>query len=349
MAVLTQHQAQSDRPDVLATFHMPDELAHGIANSIQHRVSFDQWTAEAGAPSRARFEIEKEHLPEGARSGERITFFCPVERTISLALSACRLGTRQRPGHASAAQEAQGWIVAQMRLLWQLKQERGRANMLAQVIDLFDFGTFLLSPDGNIVFANERARALLELGDGLRRVGQSVTATDFENAVRLQTAIQHLSHKGDDCSSEGNGPSLMLLRRAQMRPLVTVLARLSDFGPSDGEVATALFVLEPDTDTRPLAMDLCRAYGLTVAEASLVIRLVEGLTIDGAARDMHIQPQTARAYLKQIFAKTDTHRQADLVRVILGGVVRIRSSAAAPSNGGNDSAYLRSQGTPVWG
>ncbi len=38
---------------------------------------------------------------------------------------------------------------------------------------------------------------------------------------------------------------------------------------------------------------------------------------------MNVSTQTARTYLKQAFWKTGSHRQADLVRCVLNGLMRI--------------------------
>lgn len=350
MGALTRHGTQSDHPDILAVFNMADPLVSRIAWSVQQSAGFDNWLADSIAQPRFHFGTDDEYLEEPARRISRVTFVCQVEHASFLALSVCQIGADRQAVQTRAAQEIHGWVDAHLKLLWQMKRDRGRADVLGQALDLFDFGTLLLDPAGNIIFANDRAQQLLDVGEGLRRAGQSVTATDFDNALRLQTAIQHLAHcDGNMTVSETERASLMLMRRSNARPLVVILSRLSDTASGNGGSATALYVLDPDVDTQPLVMALCRAYGLTATEACLVIRLVEGLTIDIAAHDMHIRTQTARAYLKQIFAKTNTHRQADLVRVILGGVVRIRSSVSLPSNGGNDSTRLGAEHAPVWG
>lgn len=349
MAVLTRHRSNSEHADVLAISHMAEPLAHGIAGSIHQAATSDEWRSEVIALGCAHFDVEKEHLPEHVSSGGRITFFCRVEPMCFLALSVCQFASAEWSGGTLAAQEINGWVETHLRLFWKLNQDRNRADALAKVLDLFNFGAFLLDPDGNIVFANLRAQHLLECGDGLRRVGHSLTATDFDNAVRLQTAIHHRSHNGNASASETDAASLILIHRTDARPMVAVVAPISDATPGDGGAATAVYVLAPEVDAGPLATALCRAYGLTMAETGLVMRLLQGLTVDAAARDMRIQPQTARAYLKQIFAKTDTHRQTDLVRLILGGVIHIRPSVAPPSNGGNDLPHLGAEQVPVWG
>lgn len=349
MAVLTRHRSTSEHADVLAVSHMTEQLARGIAGSIHRAAASDEWRSESIGLGCAHFDVEKEYLPEHVSSGGRITFFCQVEPTCFLALSVCQFASAEWSKETLAAQEINGWVDTYLRLFWQLNQNRHRADALAKVLDLFDFGAFLLDPDGNIVFANLRAKQLLECGDGLRRMGHSLTATDFDNAVRLQTAIHHRSHNGHSSASDADAASLILIHRTDARPLVAVVAPIADAMPDGGGAATAVYVLAPDVNAGPLATALCRAYGLTMAETGLVMRLLEGMTVDAAARDMRIQPQTARAYLKQIFAKTDTHRQTDLVRLILGGVIHIRPPAAAPSNGGNDSPHLGAGQIPVWG
>jgi len=64
-----------------------------------------------------------------------------------------------------------------------------------------------------------------------------------------------------------------------------------------------------------LAADL---YGLSSAEAKLAASLTKGATLDSIASEHHRSIHTVRAQLKQVLQKTNTHSQADLVRLILG-------------------------------
>ena len=64
---------------------------------------------------------------------------------------------------------------------------------------------------------------------------------------------------------------------------------------------------------------LTRLYGLTPAEARLAAALVAGQSLVDFATEAEITANTARWTLKQVFAKTDTHRQAELVRRLLTG------------------------------
>jgi DNA-binding CsgD family transcriptional regulator len=76
-------------------------------------------------------------------------------------------------------------------------------------------------------------------------------------------------------------------------------------------------------------IDLLRChFGLTPAEARLALHLVAGETLRSAEAKVSISYETARTHLKNIFNKTGTCRQAELVVVIvtaLPGCVRLGS------------------------
>jgi DNA-binding CsgD family transcriptional regulator len=66
------------------------------------------------------------------------------------------------------------------------------------------------------------------------------------------------------------------------------------------------------------SIDLLRChFGLTPAEARLALHLVAGETLRSAEVKLSITYETARTHLKNIFNKTGTCRQAELLVVIL--------------------------------
>jgi len=85
--------------------------------------------------------------------------------------------------------------------------------------------------------------------------------------------------------------------------------------------ALALLLDDPARDIAPKIRANARQHGLTAVETELACRLADGRTVDEAASDQLISVHTARKYLQQIFAKTSTSRQAELVRVPISGTV----------------------------
>ena len=75
-------------------------------------------------------------------------------------------------------------------------------------------------------------------------------------------------------------------------------------------------------------------FGLTQAEARLALHLVAGETLRCAAVKLSISYETARSQLKSIFKKTRTHRQAELVIVVLTALPgRLSSPLIEPIGG----------------
>lgn len=66
-----------------------------------------------------------------------------------------------------------------------------------------------------------------------------------------------------------------------------------------------------------------KLFGITAAEASLTVHIARGLSIQEAATEMAISPNTAKSHLQAIFVKLGISRQADLVRIALSSVAAI--------------------------
>ncbi|HEY8007621.1 MAG TPA: helix-turn-helix transcriptional regulator [Methylocella sp.] len=67
----------------------------------------------------------------------------------------------------------------------------------------------------------------------------------------------------------------------------------------------------------PPASIIAKTFRLTPAEAKLACIIARGAPPDIAARELKISRETARNQLKSVFAKTDTHRQSELVALLL--------------------------------
>ena len=117
--------------------------------------------------------------------------------------------------------------------------------------------------------------------------------------------------------------AVLAIRRPEQPPLsLLVCPAPRDLNqlclPHPGAV---IFMNSPD-EQRPLPEALlARYYGLTPAEARLVGALAAGARLQDYAEEVGISFQTARNHLKRIFAKTDHHRQSDLVRDVLANPV----------------------------
>jgi DNA-binding CsgD family transcriptional regulator len=67
----------------------------------------------------------------------------------------------------------------------------------------------------------------------------------------------------------------------------------------------------------PSATILAKTFHLTTPEAKLACIIARGAPLPIAARELEIPWETARTQLKSVFAKTYTHRQSELVALLL--------------------------------
>jgi DNA-binding CsgD family transcriptional regulator len=115
------------------------------------------------------------------------------------------------------------------------------------------------------------------------------------------------------------------VRRGPRRPaLGLVVTPLRTKNPDAGipwlglRVPVAIVTMaDPEINRRRLAQDLHMRFGLTAAEAGLAAEIVKGDGREAAAKRRGISVSTARAQLSSIFEKTGTHRQAELVHLLL--------------------------------
>lgn len=112
--------------------------------------------------------------------------------------------------------------------------------------------------------------------------------------------------------------SMQISRKPPAKPLiVTVMPYVSAGIDTESQICAIAVFSDPDqmpVSRERIARDV---YGLTQAESQFVSFLLKGAEISAAAEQLSITLQSARFRLKRILKKTGTHRQADLVRLLL--------------------------------
>lgn len=202
-----------------------------------------------------------------------------------------------------------------------LAESESRDRAQAAALERLRIGALLLDESGRPVLVNRAARAILERNDGLALTRRGLRAARPAETAALEAAVRRAlattARRGQDA-----GGLLQISRPSLRRPLLVVVSPLplADDPFDLGRRAGAL-VLIGDPEARPALPEdeLARLYGLTPAEAALAAGLARGLSLAEIAEARGVRRETARWTLKQVLAKTDTRRQADLVRLLLTG------------------------------
>jgi DNA-binding CsgD family transcriptional regulator len=186
--------------------------------------------------------------------------------------------------------------------------DRGR-DVVAEVADRVAEAFLLLDETGAVLFANAAAESLLAEKDGIAWDGRRLRAARPDATAALRTLAR-----------DGTG-LLSLPRPSGRRPLVAlaapVLARSSGTWLAGPRPATVLFLRDPEVELCARADVLAATFGLTAAEARLAVAIAAGTTLEEHAASQHVTVHTVRSQLKAVFDKTGTHRQAQLVRVVM--------------------------------
>lgn len=188
-------------------------------------------------------------------------------------------------------------------------------------LDLAPLGVVLLAEDRSILSMNRRARAIVARSDGLIEFRCCLSAQRHSDAAALQRMIGSVIAAAIGADMPG-GDSLVI-ERADGGPAYTVLVmpmpvRQTLFNAR--RPAAAVFVCDPDGGPQPTADIIAAMHNLTPAEALCAAALAAGQTVKEYSVAAGITDSTARWTLKQVLAKTDTHSQPDLVRIILSGL-----------------------------
>lgn len=171
-----------------------------------------------------------------------------------------------------------------------------------EVFEGLPLAIWIVREDGEVVIGNRAATQLAQAAGGLNVVGGRIAAGRADETRRLRQQI------ADRSGSERVASAMRIAGgEAPMRLLIS---------PLSGELSV-IFVNHPDNPPFARSEHLQHLFGLTRSEARLVELLVDGGTVRSAGQDLGLTNESARQYLKSVFAKTGTHRQSDLVRAVL--------------------------------
>lgn len=179
-----------------------------------------------------------------------------------------------------------------------------------EVINTIRRAVAVVNSDCRVLQMNTAAAVMLRSNDGLRTRAGIVEASQPSMNVALRHTIAHAIRR------EGHGH----YRRAPL-----ICSRPSGRWPYLVHILPAaeravLVVVDPDDRATPPKELLRRVFGMTDAEASVALCVLNGDGLKPIAERLHLSPATVKTHLQHVFDKTNTHRQAELVRLLLGVV-----------------------------
>ncbi len=163
--------------------------------------------------------------------------------------------------------------------------------------------------------ADENTAAEAVFDSNIKIKDRRLFVRDPDARALLKEAIDQLSgHAGLDALAL----EPVIVPRMDKLPVIVRIWPFEGPAHSGSQEVRALLTLNAlGPRPGPPAAILAKTFHLTPAEAKLACIIARGAPPDIAARELKISRETARNQLKAVFAKTDTHRQSELVALLL--------------------------------
>jgi DNA-binding CsgD family transcriptional regulator/PAS domain-containing protein len=177
---------------------------------------------------------------------------------------------------------------------------------LREMIDGLATAVIVIDDDGRLLQANSSAQALLGQRN-MNAVGASFV--DLDRSAMRQLASMPRS-TGSTFIETTTGKRIV----AHVLPLTSGSESFMSAGGS--EPVAAIFLQPAEFELPSIPECLARAFHLTPAELRVALATLRHDKVADVAENLGISEATVKTHLSRVFSKTDTKRQADIVKLV---------------------------------
>lgn len=211
----------------------------------------------------------------------------------------------------------------------QVTDGQARAEAIAQAAGGEALPFVLLDLSLHLTYCNPNTEALITAEPGLTIINGQLRISDDLRNQRLQRLLRECLAASATRSFHAAGGTIAVPRpcgsalQLLVKPVHPDIPILAD--ETTGYVAVYLY--NPQAEIHLDGEKLSRLYSLSEAETRVAMAMVVTPDLPAVAKQCGISLHTVRSHLKAIFAKTDTHNQAGLMKRLLTGPARQRMGA----------------------
>ena len=197
--------------------------------------------------------------------------------------------------------------------------QQAKEQALTTALDHVEAAVFLVSAGGAITFTNDPARKLLAEAVVVRERDGALRAVALDTDRMLREIFAFAAD--DDASLGARGVAMPIMASSEQRWFVHVLpltsGRRRETGQTNDAVA-AVFVRNTAPNAPPPLEAIAKLYKLTAGELRVLDALLKINGVRAMSDLLGISQGTVRTHLHNLFRKTHTRRQADLVKLVAG-------------------------------
>jgi DNA-binding CsgD family transcriptional regulator len=188
-------------------------------------------------------------------------------------------------------------------------------EIMFHMFNAMNCGGVLLDEAKRVLHSNNRART--NFGHGLAVASERLCASDRGCDAILQTVLDQ-SLKYRETQTRLRMREAVGSKRSEKPNLIARIVPVSAEAQPELDGAALVLILVDPTDCPEPSHDILeQVFGLTKSEARVASRLMCGESPHTIAEATGVAVGTVRAQMKSVFAKTQTHRQAELVGLLM--------------------------------
>jgi DNA-binding CsgD family transcriptional regulator/PAS domain-containing protein len=199
-----------------------------------------------------------------------------------------------------------------------LDQKSVSAADLADTLDAVAAAIYLVNADGRMVHANRSGAALLAQDDLLCAVGGRLLPHNPTVARILSEALAAANLDGD-LNLGAKGTAVPLTARHGEHYVAHVLPLNSGTRRRTGDAhaaSAALFVHKATLNVSSQPEVIAKAYGLTPSELTVLFTMTDAPGVRDIAKILGLSQATIKTHLHNLYGKTGTKRQSELMKLI---------------------------------
>jgi DNA-binding CsgD family transcriptional regulator/PAS domain-containing protein len=248
----------------------------------------------------------------------RLTIVADGDRRLGMSLIRTKNRGEVDEGDRRMARRVMPHLQRAARLAGRIEDMGLIASAASRLLDLNPVAVVLFDERQRVVFANRKALAMAERGDGftLRRDRMEAACPSDNEALQALIASAVGSPRRP---SQSRGGAMALGRASPAREVVIAAGYIpaSAVALFGRKAAAYALVSDPLAAPSPPSSIPQQLFGLTSAESRVAERLMRGESLEEAASALTIKTATARWHLHALFQKTGVSRQSELVRLLM--------------------------------
>jgi DNA-binding CsgD family transcriptional regulator len=200
---------------------------------------------------------------------------------------------------------------------WRWQEADDLAHALLALTDHDPHSAILVTGAAEVIYRNPAADQLLAHRLGLRLDGARLLAASAGDQRLLAETIARVA-QNNPAQDAGTPAVLTLACAPPLPPVVAVVRAAGPMFARQAGVRRALVMVTVrggHATHDPATCAFAHQYELTAAQAKVSALVFAGQPLSTIAQSLHLSENTVRSHLKQIFQKTDTHGQMELVHL----------------------------------